>query len=79
MSSAPTRLKIDMHEDTFKGDPVFQSPELERKYWVVAMFCGTLLLYAARAAVPLCMSSMSSDMNWNKETDVSRNIDTILS
>ena len=70
-SSVPIRLKIDMDNENRKGDITFQWPEEKRKYWIVAMFCGTLLLYAARSAVPLCMAAMSSDMNWDKEIDVS--------
>ena len=70
-SSVPIRLKIDMDNEHRKGDITFQWPEEKRKYWIVAMFCGTLLLYAARSAVPLCMAAMSSDMNWDKEIDVS--------
>lgn len=69
-SSAPIRLKIDMDNENRKGDAAFQWPEEKRKYWIVAMFCGTLLLYAARSAVPLCMAAMSSDMHWDKEIDV---------
>ena len=69
-SSAPVRLKIDMDNENRRGDTAFQWPEERRKYWIVAMFCGTLLLYAARSAVPLCMAAMSSDMNWDKEIDV---------
>ena len=72
--SSPIRLKIDMGTDDRKGDTAFQWPEEQRKYWIVAMFCGTLLLYAARSAVPLCMAAMSSDMNWDKEIDVSLTI-----
>lgn len=52
-----------------KGDAGFQWPEEQRKYWIVAMFCGTLLLYAARSAVPLCMAAMSSELKWDKEID----------
>ena len=70
-TSVPIRLKIDMNNERSKGDAGFQWPEEQRKYWIVAMFCGTLLLYAARSAVPLCMAAMSSDMNWDKEIDVS--------
>ncbi|KAL9978518.1 hypothetical protein ACROYT_G016044 [Oculina patagonica] len=53
-----------------KVDNGFQTwPEESRKHWIVAMFCGTLLLYAARSAIPLCLAAMSSDMNWDKEID----------
>ena len=69
-TSVPVRLKIDMNEKS-KGDAGFQWPEEQRKYWIVAMFCGTLLLYAARSAVPLCMAAMSSELKWDKEIDVS--------
>lgn len=69
-TSEPIRLKIDMNEKS-KGDAGFQWPEEQRKYWIVAMFCGTLLLYAARSAVPLCMAAMSSELKWDKEIDVS--------
>lgn len=70
-TSVPIRLKIDMDSERRKGDTGIQWPEEQRKLWIVAMFCGTLLLYAARSAVPLCMAAMSSDMNWDKEIDVS--------
>ena len=72
-SSSPIRLKIEMDSvhHMHKGDTAFQWPENQRKYWIVAMFCGTLLLYATRSAVPLCMAAMSTDMNWDKEIDVS--------
>lgn len=71
-SSAPVRLKVQLDTDieNRRGDAAFQWPEDQRKCWIVAMFCGTLLLYAARSAVPLCMAAMSSDMNWDKEIDV---------
>lgn len=70
-SSSPIRLKIEMDSvhHMHKGDTAFQWPENQRKYWIVAMFCGTLLLYATRSAVPLCMAAMSTDMNWDKEID----------
>lgn len=67
-TSVPVRLKIDMNEKS-KGDAGFQWPEEQRRYWIVAMFCGTLLLYAARSAVPLCMAAMSSELKWDKEID----------
>jgi len=72
-SSSPIRLKIEMDSvhHMHKGDTAFQWPENQRRYWIVAMFCGTLLLYATRSAVPLCMAAMSTDMNWDKEIDVS--------
>ena len=70
-SSVPIRLKIDMESDRRKSDSGSQWPEENRKHWIVAMFCGTLLLYATRSAVPLCLAAMSSDMNWDKEVDVS--------
>lgn len=70
-TSVPIRLKIDMESDRRKSDNGFQWPEESRKHWIVAMFCGTLLLYATRSAVPLCLAAMSSDMNWDKEVDVS--------
>lgn len=70
-TSVPIRLKIDMDSERRKSDSGFQWPEESRKHWIVAMFCGTLLLYAARSAVPLCLAAMSSDMNWDKEIDVS--------
>lgn len=69
-SITPTRLKRDLNDANLKGDTLFQWPDDQRKYWIVAMFCGTVLLYATRAAVPLCMAAMSSDMNWDKEIDV---------
>ena len=49
----------------------FHWPVGRRKVWIVAMFCGTLLLYAARSAVPLCIAAMSVDLKWDKELDVS--------
>lgn len=71
-TSVPIRLKIDMDSGRRKVDNGFQTwPEESRKHWIVAMFCGTLLLYAARSAIPLCLAAMSSDMNWDKEIDVS--------
>lgn len=70
-TSVPIRLKIDMESDRRKSDNGFQWQEESRKHWIVAMFCGTLLLYATRSAVPLCLAAMSSDMNWDKEIDVS--------
>ena len=70
-TSVPIRLKIDMESERRKSDNGFQWPEENRKHWIVAMFCGTLLLYATRSAVPLCLAAMSSDMNWDKEIDVS--------
>lgn len=71
-SAAPVRLKVQLDTDieNRRGDAAFQWPEDQRRCWIVAMFCGTLLLYAARSAVPLCMAAMSSDMNWDKEIDV---------
>lgn len=68
-SVAPTRLKRDLNDAILKGDAEPQWPDDQRKYWIAAMFCGTVLLYATRAAVPLCMAAMSSDLNWDKETD----------
>lgn len=68
-SIAPTRLKRDLNDAILKGDAEPQWPDDQRKYWIAAMFCGTVLLYATRAAVPLCMAAMSSDLNWDKETD----------
>lgn len=68
-STTPIRLKIDMDNENHKGDTAFQWPENQRRHWIVAMFCGTLLLYATRSAVPLCMAAMSSDMKWDKEID----------
>lgn len=68
-TSVPIRLKIDMESDRRKSDSGSQWPEENRKHWIVAMFCGTLLLYATRSAVPLCLAAMSSDMNWDKEVD----------
>lgn len=42
----------------------------KRRVWIMAMFVGTMFLYAARSAVPLCMAAMSKDMAWDKEADV---------
>lgn len=71
-TSVPIRLKIEMDSERRKSsDGGFQWPEESKKHWIVAMFCGTLLLYATRSAVPLCLAAMSSDMNWDKEIDVS--------
>ena len=69
-SISPIRLKLEKNDENHKGDTAFQWSDDQRKYWIVAMFCGTVLLYATRSAVPLCMASMSSEMNWDKETDV---------
>ncbi|XP_031565730.1 solute carrier family 17 member 9-like isoform X2 [Actinia tenebrosa] len=41
----------------------------KRRVWIMAMFVGTMFLYAARSAVPLCMAAMSKDMSWDKEAD----------
>lgn len=68
-SISPIRLKLEKNDENHKGDTAFQWSDDQRKYWIVAMFCGTVLLYATRSAVPLCMASMSSEMNWDKETD----------
>ena len=42
----------------------------ERRVWIMALFLGTMFLYAARSAVPLCIAAMSKDLAWDKEADV---------
>jgi len=42
-----------------------------RRLWIFGMFLGTMLLYSARSAVPLCIAAMSRDLSWDKLTDVS--------
>lgn len=60
-----------MESDCCKFDSGFQWLEENRKYWIVVMFCGILLLYVIRLVVLLCLVVMSFDMNWDKEVDVS--------
>lgn len=63
-------LKLDKNDENYKGDIVFQWFDDQRKYWIVVMFCGIVLLYVIRLVVFLCMVFMSFEMNWDKEIDV---------
>ena len=67
-----TRLNINSSlRDFTRNEMGFHWPQSRRRIWILAMFCGTVFLYAARSAVPLCIAAMSRDMNWDKEIDVS--------
>ncbi|KAK3743844.1 hypothetical protein QZH41_011850, partial [Actinostola sp. cb2023] len=54
-------LKEDMSADYWKNG--------SRRLWIASMFLGTMFLYAARSAVPLCIAAMSKEMSWDKEAD----------
>ncbi|XP_048581408.1 solute carrier family 17 member 9-like isoform X2 [Nematostella vectensis] len=44
-------------------------PDEKKRIWIASMFIGTMLLYSARSAIPLCMAAMSKDLTWDKEAD----------
>ena len=71
------RLKIDV-EGVWRGDTFGLWPEEERKRWIVALFCGTIALYAVRTAVPLCAVAMGQDLSWDKQVSVGRDAPVTL-
>ena len=44
---------------------------VERRKWIAAMICGTMLLFATRSTVSICVVAMGHDLSWGKETSVS--------
>ena len=50
----------------------------ERTKWIVAMMCGTVLLFATRSAVPISAVAMGQDLSWDKEISVSWAYETLL-
>jgi sugar phosphate permease len=64
-------IKMKDFESLNEDLDVNQWQEGKRRVWIAAMFLGTMFLYAARSAVPLCMAAMSKDLSWDKEADVS--------
>ncbi|CAD6188165.1 unnamed protein product [Caenorhabditis auriculariae] len=38
----------------------------ESRIWTIVMFTGTCVLYASRAALPICAATVAKEFNWNK-------------
>ena len=38
----------------------------EKNQWALGLFCGTAMLYAARTVMPMCVVTVSEEMNWDK-------------
>ena len=51
------------------GQP-FRWTDSEKRIWVVCLFFGAVLLYAARGALPITVVEMSEEFNWDKRMNV---------
>ncbi|KAK7482245.1 hypothetical protein BaRGS_00026488 [Batillaria attramentaria] len=38
----------------------------EKHQWALGLFCGTAMLYAARTVMPMCVVTVSDEMDWDK-------------
>lgn len=47
----------------------------ERKLWLTSLFLGTAALYSTRTVMPLCIVSLSKEMNWDKMQSVCNSFD----
>ena len=43
----------------------------ESRQWTIVLFIGTLTLYAARVALPICVVQISREYSWSKTESVS--------
>lgn len=73
MASSSVQVKLPAKDigKLVKEDAVEHWKGVSRHLWISAMFLGTMLLYSARSAVPLCIAAMSRDLSWDKFSDVS--------
>lgn len=46
--------------------------DTERVKWVPFLFLGSVLVYAARGALPVTVVEMSEEFEWDKRTSVSQ-------
>lgn len=51
------------------GQPI-RWTDSERRTWVPYLFLGTVLVYAARGALPVTVVEMSEEFKWDKKTSV---------
>jgi len=43
---------------------------MESKHWCMTLFCGTILLYAARVAMPMSVNAIATEYEWSKTDSV---------
>uniref|UniRef100_A0A0N5BAB0 MFS domain-containing protein n=1 Tax=Strongyloides papillosus TaxID=174720 RepID=A0A0N5BAB0_STREA len=64
-------LKKIRESNLFEPEDVFQAHKLwsktETRLWTINFFIGTCVLYASRAALPICATVMAQEYGWNKE------------
>uniref|UniRef100_A0A0N4ZFR9 MFS domain-containing protein n=1 Tax=Parastrongyloides trichosuri TaxID=131310 RepID=A0A0N4ZFR9_PARTI len=51
-------------EDTFQAHKLWS--KTETRLWTINFFIGTCVLYASRAALPICATVMAQEYGWNK-------------
>uniref|UniRef100_A0AAF5D731 MFS domain-containing protein n=1 Tax=Strongyloides stercoralis TaxID=6248 RepID=A0AAF5D731_STRER len=65
-------LKKIKESKLFEPEDFFQAHKLwsktETRLWTINFFIGTCVLYASRAALPICATVMAQEYGWNKES-----------
>ncbi|CEF68442.1 Solute carrier family 17 member 9 [Strongyloides ratti] len=65
-------LKKIRESNLFEPEDYFQAHKLwsktETRFWTINFFIGTCVLYASRAALPICATVMAQEYGWNKES-----------